>query len=74
MKLSGIDFLILLSYTAFVVGIGLWLKDRMKTSEDFLTAGHSLPAWITGISFMAAQKTGAGPRSVKQTSRGSIGS
>lgn len=54
MKLSGIDFFILLSYTVFVVGIGLWLKDRMKTSEDFLTAGHSLPAWITGISFMAA--------------------
>lgn len=54
MKLRGIDFFVLLSYTAFVVGIGLWLKGRMKTSEDFLTAGHSLPAWITGISFMAA--------------------
>lgn len=54
MKLQAIDFVILISYAAFVVGIGFWLKDRMKTSEDFLTASRSLPAWITGISFMAA--------------------
>jgi len=53
-KLAGIDFLILLAYTLFVVGIGFGLKGRMRTSEDFLTAGHSLPAWITGLSFMAA--------------------
>src|SRR6185312_5958137 len=54
MKLHAIDFTILLAYAACVIGIGYWLKDRMKTSEDFLTASHSLPAWITGISFMAA--------------------
>src|SRR6185312_12063652 len=54
MKLHAIDFTILLAYAACVIGIGYWLKDRMKTSEDFLTASHSLPAWITGLSFMAA--------------------
>ncbi len=54
MKLQWIDLVILLAYAAFVVGIGYWLKDRMRTSEDFLTASHSLPAWITGLSFMAA--------------------
>lgn len=54
MKLEAIDLIILLAYTAFVIGVGFRLKDRMKTSEDFLTAGHSLPSWITGLSFMAA--------------------
>jgi SSS family solute:Na+ symporter len=54
MKLHVIDLIILLAYAGFVIGIGFWLKDRMKTSEDFLTASHSLPAWITGLSFMAA--------------------
>lgn len=54
MKLQFIDLAILLFYAAFMVGVGYWLKDRMKTSEDFLTASHSLPAWITGLSFMAA--------------------
>lgn len=54
MRLEAIDLIILLAYTAFVIAIGFRLKSRMKTSEDFLTAGHSLPAWITGLSFMAA--------------------
>src|SRR6516225_111431 len=54
MKLQFIDLAILLFYAAFMVGIVYWLKDRMRTSEDFLTASHSLPAWITGLSFMAA--------------------
>src|SRR3954449_9226253 len=54
MKLAGIDLFVLLSYVVFVLAIGYWLKDRMKTSEDFLLAGRSLPSWITGLSFMAA--------------------
>jgi SSS family solute:Na+ symporter len=54
MRLQAVDFVILLAYAGFVMGIGFWLKGQMKTSEDFLTANHSLPAWITGLSFMAA--------------------
>ncbi len=54
MRLAPIDFAILLAYVLFVLGIGFWLKDRMKTSEDYLLAGRSLPSWITGLSFMAA--------------------
>ncbi len=54
MHLTAIDLLVLLAYVAFVIGIGWWLKDRMKTSEDYLLAGRSLPAWITGLAFMAA--------------------
>src|SRR5437879_11141327 len=54
MHLAAIDLAILFAYVLFVIGVGYWLKDRMKTSEDFLLAGRSLPAWITGLAFMAA--------------------
>src|SRR5215470_19726495 len=54
MRLAPIDLAILLAYVAFVLGIGFWLKDRMNTSSDYLLAGRSLPSWITGLSFMAA--------------------
>src|SRR5260221_4712487 len=54
MHLAPIDLAILMAYILFVLGIGYWLKDRMATSEDYLLAGRSLPSWITGLSFMAA--------------------
>jgi SSS family solute:Na+ symporter len=54
MKLSLLDFAILLGYIVAVLAIGYRLKDRMKTTTEFLAAGRSLPLWITGISFMAA--------------------
>jgi SSS family solute:Na+ symporter len=53
-NLAWIDYVILLAYTAFVVGIGFALKRYMKTSADFLTSGRSIPAWVTGLAFMSA--------------------
>jgi SSS family solute:Na+ symporter len=54
MALQWIDYVILLAYTAFVIGIGFALKRYMKTSADFLTSGRSIPAWVTGLAFMSA--------------------
>src|SRR5687768_18323296 len=54
MRLAGVDWAILALYIGVVLGIGYWLKRRMKTSEDFLMAGRSLPSCITGPAFMAA--------------------
>jgi solute:Na+ symporter, SSS family len=54
MHLAAIDLVILMAYIGFVLGIGFWLKNRMVTSEDYLLASRSLPSWITGLSFMAA--------------------
>lgn len=54
MHLAAIDLTVLLAYVGFVIGIGYHLKDRMRTSEDFLLAGRSLPSWVTGLAFMAA--------------------
>lgn len=54
MKLTIIDWLIMLVYFVFVLGIGFALKRYMKTSGDFFLSGRSLPAWITGLAFISA--------------------
>jgi solute:Na+ symporter, SSS family len=52
--LAWVDYAILLSYTCFVIGIGFALRRYMKTSSDFFLSGRSIPAWVTGLAFMAA--------------------
>ena len=52
--LSWLDYLILLTYTGFVVGIGFALKKYMRSSADFLTSGRSIPTWVTGLAFISA--------------------
>ncbi|MGA2084251.1 MAG: Na+/galactose cotransporter [Terracidiphilus sp.] len=53
-NLAAVDWLIMLLYFVFVLGIGYALKRHMKTSMDFLQAGRALPAWICGLAFMGA--------------------
>jgi solute:Na+ symporter, SSS family len=52
--LAPVDYLILALYFAFVLGIGWKLRRKIATSGDFLTAGHSVPVWITSLAFLAA--------------------
>ncbi len=52
--LTWIDYLIMLIYLAFVLGIGFALKKFMKTSEDFFLSGRSIPAWVAGLAFISA--------------------
>ncbi len=54
MTLRAIDYVSLIIYFAFVLGIGWLAKRRVKTSEDFLTSRHSVPVWITSLAFIAA--------------------
>ena len=54
MTLSPVDYLILILYFGFVLGIGWLVKRQVVTSEDFLTSGHSIPTWITSLAFLAA--------------------
>lgn len=53
-QLGLIDYLILLIYVGFVVGIGFALRRYLKSSSDFLTSGRSIPAWVTGLAFISA--------------------
>jgi SSS family solute:Na+ symporter len=54
MTLHAVDYLILVLYLGFVLGIGWYLKRTVSTSSDFLTSGRSLPVWITSLAFVAA--------------------
>ncbi len=54
MQLTSVDWLIMLLYFFFVLGIGFALKRFMKTSKDFFQAGRALPAWICGLAFISA--------------------
>jgi SSS family solute:Na+ symporter len=54
MNLTIIDWLIMLLYFTFVLGIGAFLKRFMRTSTDFFLAGRALPAWICGLAFISA--------------------
>ncbi len=51
---SVIDYVILGIYFAVVLGIGFIARLAIKTDLDFFLSGRSLPAWITGLAFIAA--------------------
>jgi SSS family solute:Na+ symporter len=53
-NLTAIDWLIMLVYFVFVLGIGFALKRYMRTSNDFFLAGRSIPAWVCGLAFISA--------------------
>jgi SSS family solute:Na+ symporter len=53
-SLAKIDYLIMAVYFAAVLGVGWMLRRRMTTSGEFLIAGRSLPAWVTGLAFISA--------------------
>lgn len=54
MHLEFIDYLIIAIYFLFVMGIGLLIKSKVKTSSDFLMSGRSIPLWITSLAFISA--------------------
>ncbi|HSU69539.1 MAG TPA: sodium:solute symporter family protein [Tepidisphaeraceae bacterium] len=54
MHLGRVDYVILIIYFVFVLGIGFLLKRFIKTGEDFLLSGRSVPAWIAGLAFLSA--------------------
>ncbi|GCE25365.1 sodium:solute symporter [Dictyobacter alpinus] len=51
---TWVDYLIIAVYFLVTLGIGFALRRRMKSSEDFLLSGRSLPSWVTGLAFVGA--------------------
>lgn len=49
-----VDYVLLALYFAFVLGIGYLARRSVSTSLDFFLSGRSLPAWVTGLAFVAA--------------------
>src|SRR5919197_5042776 len=51
---SVLDYTILAIYFLVVLGIGAVARLSVKTDIDFFLSGRRLPAWITGLAFIAA--------------------
>ncbi|MCA1225545.1 sodium:solute symporter family protein [Saccharopolyspora sp. 6M] len=51
---SAVDYVLLALYFAFVLGIGYLARRSVSTSLDFFLSGRALPAWVTGLAFIAA--------------------
>src|SRR3954466_2362302 len=49
-----IDYAIIATYFAVVLGVGFAAKRYIKTSLDYFLSGRSLPAWIPGLAFISA--------------------
>jgi SSS family solute:Na+ symporter len=48
------DYAVIGIYLLVVIFIGFRARRSVHTSADFFLSGRSLPAWITGLAFMAA--------------------
>jgi len=53
-QLGAIDTIILILYGLVLVGMGVYFFRKTKTSEEFMVAGRSIPAWAAGIAVMSA--------------------
>jgi SSS family solute:Na+ symporter len=51
---NAVDYLILVIYFVFVLGIGFMARRSVSDSIDFFLSGRSLPAWVTGLAFISA--------------------
>jgi SSS family solute:Na+ symporter len=54
MRLSFSDYLVILVYFAFVIGVGFIIKKKIKSSNDFLSSKKNIPLWITSLAFISA--------------------
>jgi SSS family solute:Na+ symporter len=51
---SWVDYLIIIIYFVFVLGIGAVVRRRINTSEDYLLSARSMPSWVTGLAYVGA--------------------
>ncbi len=51
---NWVDYAIIALYFVFVLGIGIAARRSISSSIDFFLSGRSLPAWVTGLAFIAA--------------------
>jgi SSS family solute:Na+ symporter len=54
MNLLPADYLVIILYFLFVIGVGFLIKRRIRSSNDFFSSGRSIPLWITSLAFISA--------------------
>ena len=52
--LNVVDWIIILIYFGFVLGIGFYLRKFTKSEEDFFLAGRKNSSWVAGLAFLSA--------------------
>lgn len=52
--LTIVDWIIILIYFVFVLGIGWYLRKFTKSQEDFFLAGRKNSSWVAGLAFLSA--------------------
>jgi len=52
--LTLIDWIIILVYFGFVLGIGYYLRRFTTSEEDFFLAGRNNSSWVAGLAFLSA--------------------
>jgi SSS family solute:Na+ symporter len=52
-ELGFTDLSILIGYGLVLLGMGIYFFRKSKTSEQFMVAGRSIPAWAAGIAVMS---------------------
>lgn len=52
-ELSTVDVVIILIYGLVLLGMGVYFFRKSKTSEHFMVASRSIPAWAAGIAVMS---------------------
>ena len=53
-QLGFLDTFILVLYAVVLVGMGIYFLRQNNTSDHFMVAGRSIPAWAAGIAVMSA--------------------
>jgi SSS family solute:Na+ symporter len=53
-RLSPVDYAVIVFYFGLVLAIGFYLRGRANTGEDFFMAGREMTAWVAGLSFLSA--------------------
>jgi len=51
---NWVDYTLVGIYFVFVLTIGIIARRSISSSIDFFLSGRSLPAWVTGFAFIAA--------------------
>ena len=54
LHLGFVDYSILVTYFALVLGVGFALRRSTKSSTDFFLSGRSIPGWVAGLAFLSA--------------------
>ncbi len=52
--LSPVDWLVIIVYFVFIIGLGFYLRRFTKTQEDFFLAGRKNSSWVAGLAFLSA--------------------